>query len=136
MNISRTTIGLVLLDQINRYMVNGEIPKRPDFDKTFLLNMVKNKVCLASENTIKDLPKSITNSCLEITENGYLNWEVNLGIKTFKEFPPDIFFISRSPVYEVNTSLHEQDKFFDMYWLETKYNRVISHHNLEIWIRK
>ena len=136
MNISRTTIGLVLLDQINRYMVNGEIPKRPDFDKTFLLNMVKNKVCLASENTIKDLPKSITNSCLEITENGYLNWEVNLGIKTFKEFPPDVFFISRSPVYEGNTSLYEQDKFFDMYWLETNYNRVISHHNLEIWIRK
>lgn len=136
MNISRTTIGLVLLDHINRYMVNGEIPKRPDFDKTFLLNMVKNKVCLASENTIKDLPKSITNSCLEITENGYLNWEVNLGIKTFKEFPPDIFFISRSTLYEVNHSLYEQDKFFDMYWLETKYNRVISHHNLEIWIRK
>lgn len=136
MNISRTTIGLVLLDQINRYMVNGEIPKRPDFDKEFLLKVIKNKVCLASENTIKDLPKSITNSCLEITENGYLNWEVNLGIKTFKEFPPDIFFISRSTLYEVNHSLSEQDKFFDMYWLETKYNRVISHHNLEIWIRK
>lgn len=136
MTISRTTIGLVLLDQINRYMVNGEIPKRPDFDKTFLLTMVKNKLCLASENTIKDLPKSIINSCLEITENGYLNWEVNLGIKTFKEFPPDVFFISRSPLYEVNHSLYEQDKFFDMYWLETNYNRVISHHNLEIWIRK
>lgn len=136
MNISRTTIGLVLLDQINRYMVNGEIPKRPDFDKEFLLNMVKNKLCLASENTIKDLPKSITNSCLDITENGYLNWEVNLGIKTFKEFPPDIFFISRSPGHEVNPSLYEQDKFFDMYWVETIYNIVISHHNLEIWIRK
>lgn len=136
MSFNRTTIGLVLLDQINRYMVNGEIPKRPDFDKEFLLNMVKNKLCLASENTIKDLPKSITNSCLEITENGYLNWEVNLGIKTFKEFPPDIFFISRSPMYEVNPSLYEQDKFFDMSWVETIYNRVISHHNLEIWIRK
>lgn len=136
MSFNRTTIGLVLLDQINRYMVNGEIPKRPDFDKEFLLNMVKNKLCLASENTIKDLPKSITNSCLEITENGYLNWEVNLGIKTFKEFPPDIFFISRSPIDEVNLSLYEQDKFFDMYWVETIYNRVISHHNLEIWIRK
>lgn len=136
MSFNRTTIGLVLLDQINRYMVNGEIPKRPDFDKEFLLNMVKNKLCLASENTIKDLPKSITTSCLEITENGYLNWAVNLGIKTFKEFPPDIFFISRSPMYEFNPSLYEQDKFFDMYWVETIYNRVISHHNLEIWVKK
>ena len=136
MSFNRTTIGLVLLDQINRYMVNGEIPKRPDFDKEFLLNMVKNKVCLASENTIKDLPKSITNSCLEITENGYLNWEVNLGIKTFKEFPPDIFFISRSPIDEVTPTKSIQDKYFDTDWLETIYNRVLSHHNLEIWIRK
>lgn len=135
MRFNRTTIGLVLLDQINRYMVNGEIPKRPDFDKALLLNMVKNKVCLSSENTIKDLPKSITNNCLEITENGYLNWEVNLGIKTFKEFPPDIFFISRSPIDEVLPT-HPKDKYFDIDWLNNLYNIVISHHNLEIWIRK
>lgn len=136
MSFNRTTIGLVLLDQINRYMVNGEIPKRPDFDKEFLLNIVKNKLCLASTNTIKDLPKSITNSCLEITENGYLNWNVNLGIKTFKEFPPDIFFISRSPVYEVTPTTSIQDKYFDIDWLNNLYDIVISHHNLEIWIRK
>ena len=136
MNISRTTIGLVLLDQINRYMVNGEIPKRPDFDKEFLLNVIKNKVCLASENTIKDLPKSIANSCLEITENGYLNWEVNLGIKTFKEFPPDVFFISRSPSDTDIPYMPETDKYFDIYWLNNLYDIVISHHNLEIWIRK
>lgn len=135
MNISRATIGLVLLDQENRYLVNNELPKRPDFDKQFLLNLVNNKICLASENTIKDLPKSITNSCLEITENGYLNWTVNLGIKTFKEFPPAIFFISRSQ--ESNTSLYsKEDKYFDIDWLKSNYDLVISHHNLEILVKK
>lgn len=136
MRVNRTTIGLVLLDQLNRYMVDGKLPTRPAFDKEFLLKMVKNKVCLASTNTIKDLPKSITNSCLEITENGYLNWNVNLGIKTFKEFPPDIFFISRSPAYEVTPTKSIQDKYFDIDWLNNLYDIVISHHNLEIWIRK
>lgn len=137
MSFNRTTIGLVLLDQINRYMVNGEIPKRPDFDKEFLLNIVKSRVCLASENTIKDLPKSVTNSCLEITENGYLNWTVNLGIKTFKEFPPDIFFISRSPIKLTSVAIrYNKDKYFDIDWLNNLYNIVISHHNLEIWLRK
>lgn len=136
MSVNRTTIGLVLLDQLNRYMVDGKLPTRPAFDKEFLLKMVKNKVCLVSTNTIKDLPKSITNSCLEITENGYLNWNVNLGIKTFKEFPPDVFFISRSPAYEVTPTKSIQDKYFDIDWLNNLYDIVISHHNLEIWIRK
>lgn len=135
MNIGRTTIGLVLLDTENRYLVNGELPERPYFDKEFLLRLVKNKVCLASESTIKDLPKSVTTSCLEITENGYLNWNVNLGIKTFKEFPPDIFFISRSPS-DTDAPKSDKDKYFDIYWLNNLYDIVISHHNLEIWIRK
>lgn len=135
MNIGRTTIGLVLLDIENRYLVNGELPERPDFDKEFLLSLVKNKVCLASESTIKDLPKSVTTSCLEITENGYLNWNVNLGIKTFKEFPPDIFFISRS-TSDIGVHETDKDKYFDIDWLNNLYDIVISHHNLEIWIRK
>lgn len=135
MRVNRTTIGLVLLDQLNRYMVDGKLPTRPAFDKDFLLKMVKNKVCLASTNTIKDLPKSITNSCLEITENGYLNWNVNLGIKTFKEFPPDVFFISRSPS-DIGVPKTDKDKYFDIDWLNNLYDIVISHHNLEIWIRK
>lgn len=136
MSFKSTTLGLVLLDIEHRYIVNGELPERPTFDKKFLLSLVKDRVCLASTNTIKDLPKSITNSCLEVTENGYLNWTVNLGIKTFKEFPPDVFFISRSPVYKVTPTKSIQDKYFDMDWLNNLYDIVISHHNLEIWIRK
>ena len=135
MSFKSTTIGLVLLDQLNRYMVDGKLPTRPAFDKDFLLNIVKNKVCLVSNNTIKDLPKSITNSCLEITENGYLNWTVNLGIKTFKEFPPDVFFISRTPS-DIGVPKTNKDKYFDIDWLNNLYDIVISHHNLEIWIRK
>lgn len=133
--ISRATIGVVLLDRLNRYLINGKIPERPDFDKEFLLSLVANKVCLASENTRKDLPKSLINSCLEITENGHLNWTVNLGIKTFKEFPPDIFFISRTP-YEPIMLRTKNDKYFDIEWLKSNYDIVISHHNLEIWIKK
>ena len=135
MNIGRTTIGLVLLDTENRYIVNGELPERPTFDKKFLLSLVKYRVCLASENTIKDLPKSITNSCLEVTENGYLTWTVNLGIKTFKEFPPDVFFISRTPS-DIGLPRTDKDKYFDIDWLNNLYDIVISHHNLEIWLRK
>lgn len=135
MSISRATFGIVLLDRLNRYLVNGELPERPDFDKKFLLSLVKDRVCLASAATIKDLPKSITNSCLEITENGYLNWTVNLGIKTFKEFPPDVFFISRSPS-DIGAPKSDKDKYFDIEWLNNLYDIVISHHNLEIWIRK
>ena len=135
MSFKRATVGLVLLDSENRYMVNGELPERPDFDKTFLLSLVKDRVCLASENTIKDLPKSVTNSCLEITENGYLNWTVNLGIQTFKEFPPDVFFISRAPS-DIEVPTTDKDKYFDIYWLNNLYDIVIAYHNLEIWIRK
>lgn len=134
--IKRATIGVVLLDRLDRYLINGKLPERPDFDKDFLLRLVANKVCLASENTISELPKSITNSCLEITENGHLNWTVNLGIKTFKEFPPNIFFISRTPAYEPNMLRTNKDKYFDIEWLKSNYDIVISHHNLEIWIKK
>lgn len=138
MNISRTTFGIVLLDRLNRYIVDGKLPERPDFDKKFLLSLVKDRVCLASANTIKDLPRSITTSTVEITENGYLNWTVNLGIKTFKEFPPDVFFISRAPnESSIGVPIrNSEDKYFDIEWLNTLYDIVISHHNLEIWIRK
>lgn len=135
MSFKRATFGLVLLDRLDRYMVNGKLPERPTFDKKFLLSLVKDRVCLASKNTINDLPKSITNSCLEVTENGYLTWTVNLGIKTFKEFPPDVFFISRTPS-DIGLPRTDKDKYFDIDWLNNLYNIVISHHNLEIWIRK
>lgn len=135
MNFKRATFGIVLLDRLNRYIVDGKLPERPDFDKKFLLSLVKDRVCLASANTFKDLPRSITTSSVEITENGYLNWTVNLGIKTFKEFPPDIFFISRSPS-DIGVPTTNKDKYFDIEWLNTLYDIVISHHNLEIWIRK
>lgn len=134
--LGSSTIGLVLLDRKDRYLVNGKIPVRPDFDKQFLLNMVSNKACLASINTINDLPDSIINSCLEITENGHLNWTVNLGIKTFKEFPPDIFFISRTPAYEPVQVKSKNDKYFDIEWLKSNYDIGISNHDLEIWIKK
>lgn len=135
MSFKRATFGIVLLDRLNRYIVDGKLPERPDFDKKFLLSLVKNRVCLASANTLKDLPRSITTSTVEITENGYLNWTVNLGIKTFKQFPPDVFFISRSPA-DTDAPESDKDKYFDIYWLNTLYDIVISHHNLEIWIRK
>ena len=135
MSFKRATFGIVLLDRLNRYIVDGKLPERPDFDKKFLLSLVKDRVCLASAKTIKDLPRSITTSTIEITENGYLNWTVNLGIKTFKEFPPDVFFISRSPS-DTDIPKSDKDKYFDIYWLNNLYDIVISHHNLEIWIRK
>lgn len=137
MSFKRATFGIVLLDRLNRYIVDGKLPERPDFDKKFLLSLVKDRVCLASANTIKDLPRSITTSTVEISENGYLNWTVNLGIKTFKEFPPDVFFISRAPdTSDISVPKSNKDKYFDIEWLNNFYDIVISHHNLEILIRK
>lgn len=129
-------IGVVLLDQLDRYIVNGKLPSRPDFDKEFLLNLVKNKKCIASDNTMQDLPPSIFNSVDSINAVEVTDYDVNLGIKTFKEYPPDIFFVSRTPKYEPVQFRSIHDKYFDISWLNTNYNIVISHYNLEIWLKK
>jgi hypothetical protein len=131
-----TKIGVVLLDQKNRYLVGEKLPKRPDFDKLFLSNMCRDKKLLCSTNTLIDLPMSITNHCASVTNIGTDDWEVNLGIKTFKEFPPDIFFISRTPKYEPIELGLADDKFFDINWLKANYNMIINHYNLEIWLIK
>ena len=132
----KVKLGIVLLDQLDRYIVNGRLPSRPDFDKDLLLALCKNKNCLTSENTFKDLPKSLIELVKSITTMANSGYEVNLGIKTFKEYPPDIFFISRTPRYEPVQFKSVNDKYFDINWLTTNYNIVINHHNLEIWFKK
>lgn len=132
----KVKFGIVLLDQLDRYIVNGRLPSRPDFDKDLLLALCNGRDCLASENTFKDLPGSVKNLVKSITTIANSEYEVNLGIKTFKEYPPDIFFISRTPRYEPVLFRTIKDKYFDINWLTTNYNIVINHHNLEIWLKK
>lgn len=129
-------LGVVLLDQLNRYVVNERLPSRPDFDKEFLVNICKDRHILTSENTLKTLPKSITGIIRHLSIECETEYEVNLGIKTFKEFPPDIFFISRTPKYEPVQFRSKNDKYFDIEWLKANYDIVINHHNLEIWLKK
>lgn len=131
-----TKIGVVLLDQKNRYLLGEQLPKRPDFDKLFLSNLCKDKKLLCSVNTLAELPTSITSTCASVTSVGTEDWEVNLGIKTFKEFPPDIFFVSRTPSYKPIEIGLANDKFFDINWLKANYNMIINHYNLEIWLIK
>ncbi len=132
----KVKFGIVLLDQLDRYIVNGRLPSRPDFDKELLKSICTGRDCIASDNTFKDLPKSLIELVKSITTIANSEYEVNLGIKTFKEFPPDIFFISRTPRYEPVLFRTINDKYFDINWLTTNYNIVINHHNLEIWIKK
>lgn len=132
----KVKFGIVLLDQLDRYIVNDRLPSRPDFDKELLLSMVKDKNCVASPNTFKDLPKSVIDLAKSISTISNMDYELNLGIKTFKELPPDIFFISRTPRYEPVQFRSKNDKYFNIEWLKSNYDIVINHHNLEIWLKK
>lgn len=124
-------VGCVLLSMDNYYLGNeGQLPERPSFDKEFLTNLCKDRTLLSSVNTLKDLPKSILDTCSSVTTSTASFWEVNIGIKTFRECPPDIFFITRS-----NEWLKD-GKQFDIKWLENKYIMVLNHNNLEIWLKK
>ena len=132
----KVKFGIVLLDQLDRYIVDNKLPIRPYFDKGLLLSLCTGRDCIASENTFKDLPKSLINLVKSITTIANSEYEVNLGIKTFKEYPPDIFFISRTPSDEPVQFRTINDKYFNIEWLTANYDIVINHHNLEIWLKK
>lgn len=137
-------IGIVLLSKDDMYVgINGELPDRPDFDKAMLLKLVKGKYCICSPNTYVDLPKSVISaaSTIEAIDNPWkldmismmlkdeVNTTINLGIKTFKSLPPDIFYVVRS-----DNNLGAGKKF-DMKWLELNYSAVLIYKNIEIYHR-
>ena len=117
-------VGIILLSQDNMYVDNhGRLPKRPDFDKELLVALVKGQKFTCSENTFNDLPDSIMKNAYYTAGRDY---DVNLGIKTFKWDKPHLLLVTRSPQY-LNSGKH--------FSLEG-YNRYFDSPTLEIWIRK
>jgi hypothetical protein len=97
-------IGLILLTPDNKYIIDGKIPPRPKDDKHILTGICENAHIICSENTADTLPYSIRNAAKGI----YVNPQdiadllpttepvVNLGISTFRTYPPSMLIVVRS----------------------------------------
>lgn len=121
------TEGIILLSQNNCYVdKNGNLPKRPHFDKEFLLGVVKNKKVLCSKNTLATLPKSVLQAAAYITTDPKDSWEVNLGIETF-QVPPDTLYVVRSN--ELITKGGLEFRF------DSSYEKILHLANFEIYRR-
>lgn len=91
------TIGVVLLSKDSYYLKHdGSLPDRPSYDKELLIHLCEDKRLLCSPNTLKSLPKSLLEVSKGVTINVTDDWEVNLGISTFKDAMPDTMYIVRS----------------------------------------
>ena len=120
-------IGIVLVSKDWYYLdENGELPTRPSFDKDLLLGLCTGLDYICSDNTEKELPASLRQR-LGIKS---LTPEINLGIKTFKEYPPDIFFVVKS-----KQALHNGKKF-DLKWLCNNYRSIYETTELMILRRR
>jgi len=118
------TVGIMLLSQDNMYVDNhGRLPKRPDFDKELLVALVKGQKFTCSENTFKDLPDSIMKNAYYTEGRDY---DINLGVKSFKNNGPHLLIVTRSEQYIHN------GKHFSL----KEYNRYFEGQGLEIWIKK
>ena len=82
-------VGSILLSQDDKYLIDGRLPHRPDWDKDWLKYLCDcAEGIIYSSSTAKDLPKWAKKP-LSI-------WDLNLGISTFKDAAPDLLFVVRS----------------------------------------
>lgn len=89
------TVGSVLLSKDGFYVGSkGELPKRPNWDKTFIIELIRGKKVLCSKNTLVDLPKSILDSAY-FTTNPNAEYDINFGISSFR-YKPDLLIVVRS----------------------------------------
>jgi hypothetical protein len=127
-------IGIVLVSADGYYLgPNGELPKRPWFDKDLLLGVCKGMNVLCSPNTAKDLPASIHKVANTVNSGTHLK-DINLGISTFRTTSPDVMIIVQSDQFLGG------GKEFDMHWLCTEYACLspVPHawNSAHIWLRK
>ncbi|MCI4435393.1 MAG: hypothetical protein JHC33_01100 [Ignisphaera sp.] len=108
-------IGIVLISADGYYLgPNGELPERPWFDKDLLLGVCKGMNILCSPNTEIALPESVRK--VANTVNSYIHqYDVNLGISTFKSNPPDVMILVQS------RQLLKGGRKFDVNWLCEEY---------------
>lgn len=108
-------IGICLLSLDGYYLRDdGTLPVRPSWDKEFLIKLIEGLPCVASQNTIDNLPPSIKNSATNIfNDTSYLQrmaGDINLGIKTFRDLP-DLMFIVRSQYNAGSGKLLRLDRY-------------------------
>jgi len=108
---------------------NWQLPKRPDGDKEFLLNLVKDKIVLCSVNTMIDLPSSIKDRCKHITNNPMMPWDINFWIDTFKQVC-DLFIVIKSD------SDLDWWKKFNIDRIESMYNKLMDINWITLYLKK
>lgn len=113
-------IGVLLLDQYNRYLVEGNLPTRPVGDKHFLYGVTRG--CKLSAKGQELLPRSIvSNHC-----SNYNTIEpIGIGIRECGSYS-DILLINRTID---STEPSEADKIFNL----DKFIRIPGG---EIWMKK
>lgn len=90
------TISVVLVSKDGYYIgKEWQLPKRFEWDKEFITNLAKNRVVLASENTIRSLPESILKSAKAFTTSIFADYDINFWIGTFETLA-DMFIIIES----------------------------------------
>lgn len=90
------TTGVMLLSRNNVYLSNeGQLPKRPRWDKTFITDLIKGQRVLCSPETLKTLPASILGAGY-FTTDPTNDYDINFGVATFSSAPVDMLFVVRS----------------------------------------
>jgi len=121
-------IGVLLLNSLNVYVGHdGSLPRRPRWDKDFLLDLCRGKVILASANTLSTLPKSLLKimAGVQLPIGGNAHYDINLGIATFKTHPVDLLFVVRGncrmsgKVFRLDsyTKIYEDEKGLELWTL-------------------
>jgi len=86
----------MLLSKNNVYISNeGNLPKRPRWDKTFITDLIRGQRVLCSANTLKSLPASILGAGY-FTTDPTNDYDINFGVATFSSAPVDMLFVVRS----------------------------------------
>ena len=116
-------VGILLLSIDDVYLdCNGNLPRRPRFDKELLLGLTRGHKIVAGPNTMRALPDSVLGHAEVVAwEEDY---DVNLGIVTMSVNPPHLLIVVR------NRTKLRCGKKFDL----TPYDSVFKSLHLELWI--
>ena len=86
----------MLLSKNNVYISNeGNLAKRPRWDKTFITDLIRGQRVLCSAKTLKTLPTSILGAGY-FTTDPTNDYDINFGVETFSSAPVDMLIVVRS----------------------------------------
>ena len=130
------SIGIILLSNDNYYLgEDGELPSpRPEWDKKLLLALCEDKICICSQNTYDTLPPSLTKKAKGVyVAHGDVNYDVNLGISTFKTQKPEVLYVVRTGE---DLGGGKEFRMSDILENYVKCDSVYNKHNIEIYVKK